>query len=217
MVLQIRRMLHRSATHCSDGVTACLLEVGGGAGACIWKGCCSGICWLGGCRGGGGRTRPVLIPFRCASVASARSTMVRAEMTYRGSIVAALNQSRNSAILWVIPMASAFACIIFHTVAGASKGGTIRGWTREKGDRDARGTETLSVLGASWGRWECPGARRTNKASISSDCGTAKSSGVSHYGYTTTVAGSIPRRMSLAKLRTFPYSGVGCAKYGITN
>ena len=101
-------------------------------------------------------------------------------MPCRGSIVAALNQSRNDATCWVIPMVSAFACIIFHTVVSARKGENISGWTRERGSRDARGTETLSVIGVSWGRRGCQGARHAKKASIYAAWGTAKSARVGH-------------------------------------
>ena len=161
-------------------------------------------------------TRLVLIPCRCSSVASARSTRVRASMPCRGSNVAALNQSRNGATFWVIPMASAFSCIICHAVAGARKWETISRWTRERGPRDNLGTETLSIIGLYWGRWGCPGAWRASKASISAAGGTATSDGVSQSSYTTTVAVRRPRRVSLAKARTFLSSGVGYAKDGVT-
>ena len=150
-------------------------------------------------------------------MASERSTLVRAAITRRSSIISPLNQSRNGATHWVIPMASDFACIICHTVAGDRKVETISGWNREKGSRDARGMETLSVLGVSGGRQGCPRARRANKASISLACGTATSARVCHSGCTTTVAGRRPRGVSLAKARTFLYSGVGCAKDRVAN
>ena len=91
-------------------------------------------------RGGGGGTRLVLIHCHCASVASARSMLVRAAILCRGSIVPDLNQSRNGSTRWVIPMTSYFSCIICHAVASARKGDTISGWTRERGDRDDQGT-----------------------------------------------------------------------------
>ena len=138
-------------------------------------------------------------------------------MPFRVSIVAALNQSRNGATYWVIPMASDFACIICHAVAEARKGDTISGWTRERGARYNQGTETLYVLIVSWGRWGCLGASRANKASISAAGDTAMSAGVSHSGCTTTVAGRRPRRMSLEKARTFRSSGVGCENDRVTN
>ena len=147
--------------------------------------------------------RLVLITCRCASMESARSTLVRVAMPYRGSIVATPNQSRNGSTHWVIPMASDFACIICHTVSGDRKVETISRWTREKGVRYARGMENLSVLGVSGGRQVCPGARCANKASISITCGTARSARVSHSGFTTTLAGRRPRGMSLAKARPF--------------
>ena len=84
--------------------------------------------------------RLVLIPCRCASVESARSTLVRAAMPCRGSIVATLNQSSNGATRWVVPMAWAFECIICHAVTGAIKGYTINGWTRERGKMEDQGT-----------------------------------------------------------------------------
>ena len=114
-------------------------------------------------------------------------------------------------------MASDFACIICNSVAGTRKGETISGWNIERGARDARVTETFSVIGVSGDRQGCPGARRANKASISAACGTSMSDVVIHYGCTTTVGGRSPRRMSFTKARTFPYSGVGCAKDGVTN
>ena len=61
----------------------------------------------------------VLIPYLCASVASARSILVRAAMPCRVSIVATLNQSRNSATLWVVPMASAFC--VYHMLLGCRR------------------------------------------------------------------------------------------------
>ena len=67
-------------------------------------------------------------------------------MTCRGSIVATLNQSRNGATYLVIPTASDCACIICHVVAGARKGETISGWTRERGGRDSQVTDTLSIV-----------------------------------------------------------------------
>ena len=137
---------------------------------------------LGAAEGGwGGGARLVLIPCRCANVAPVRSTLVREAMPCRGSIVAALNQSRNGATRWVISMASAFTCIICHMVAGARKGEIISGWTRERRVRYAWGTETLSFLGVSGGRCGCTGARRANKASIFAACGTTTSAGVSHF------------------------------------
>ena len=93
--------------------------------------------------------------------------LVRVAMPCRGSTVSALNQSKKGAPRWVIPMASDFAYIKFHAVAGARKGETISGWTRERGSRYARGTETLSVPGVSGVRQGCLEARRANKASIS--------------------------------------------------
>ena len=169
---------------------------------------------LGAAEGGGGM-RIVLIPCSCASIESARLTLARAVMPCRGSTVATPNQSRNGSTHWVIPMASAFSCIIYHTVSSARKGETNIRWTREKGARDEQGTETLYVLGVSWGRWGCPGAMRANKAYISAAGGTTMSTAVNHSGCTTTVAGRRPRRMFLAKARNFPSSGAGCAKYGV--
>ena len=75
-------------------------------------------------RGGGG-ARLVLIPCCCDNVDSTRSKLVRVLMPCRSSIVATLNQSRNGSTQWVIPMASAFECIICHAFAGARKGETI--------------------------------------------------------------------------------------------
>ena len=202
--MQIRRRLRRSTPHCSDDVTTCLVGSGVGAGACIWKGFCSGICWLGRCRCKGGETRLVLIPCSCSRMASVRFKLVRAEMPCRGSIVATPDQSRNSSTHWVIPVASALAYIIYHTVASSRKGETISGWTRERGARDDRGTETLSVIGVFWGRWGCPGARSANKTYISAAGGISTSTGVSHSVCTTTVAGRKPRRLSLAKASKLP-------------
>ena len=108
--------------------------------------------------GGGGGTSLALISCRCASVASVRSTLVRAAMPCRGSIVATLKKSRNGATRWVIPMASDFACIICHAVASARKGETISGWTRERGPGTPRVRRSSLFLGSQgiggdvWGR-----------------------------------------------------------------
>ena len=61
------------------------------------------------------------------------------------------------------------------------------------------------------------GARRANRVSISAAWGNATSPRVSHSGCTTTSAVRRPRWMSLTKARTFPSSGVGFAKEGVTN
>ena len=95
LAFQTRRRPRSSTPHLSVGVTACLAGAGGGAGACIGKGCCSRGVWLEGWGWGGGGTRLVLITCICARVASSRSTLVRAVMTCWGSNVAALNKSRN--------------------------------------------------------------------------------------------------------------------------
>ena len=55
----------------------------------------AGYTGLGAEEGEGGGTRLVLIPCRCARIASVRSKLVRAMMPFKCSIVAALNQSRN--------------------------------------------------------------------------------------------------------------------------
>ena len=102
-------------------------------------------------REGGVETRLVIIPCCCVIMASVSSTLVRAAMPCRGSIVVTLNQSRNGATCWFIPMASAVLCIILYAVAGARKREIISVWTREREARDARGTDTLSVLGVFWG------------------------------------------------------------------
>ena len=143
------------------------------------------------------------------------SKLVREAMRYRGSIVASLNQSRNGATRWVIPMDPDLACIICHAVAGARKGDTVSGWTRERGARDARGTETLSGIGVSGGRRGCLGERHAIRSSIYAAWGILTSPGVSNSGFTTTVARRRPRRMSLSKARTFPSCGVGWAKDGV--
>ena len=133
--LQIWRKLCRSAPYRSAGVTSCFVESGGGAGTCSWKGCCSGICWLRGCIWKGGGTRLVLIPCRCIIMESVRSMLVRVVMPCRGSIIAALNQSRNGATYWVIPTESSFACFICYAIDGARKGETISRWNRKRGAR----------------------------------------------------------------------------------
>ena len=61
-------------------------------------------------------------------------------------MVATLNHYMNGITRWVIPIAYAFACIIRHVLDGNKNEATIRGFTRERGDSDARGTETLSSL-----------------------------------------------------------------------
>ena len=114
-------------------------------------------------------------------------------------------------------MASDFACIMCHVVAGARKEETISEWTRERGERYARGTKTVSGLEVSGGSRGCPGERCDNRASMSAARGIMTYPGVSYYGFTTTAAGRRPRWVSLAKARTFPSSGVGCAKGGFTN
>ena len=113
-------------------------------------------------------------------------------------------------------MVSAFACIICHVISGARKEETISRWTRDRVARETQGTETLSVLGVSRVRCGCPGARRTTKASISADWGTATSPKESHSGCTNTVAGMRQNMMSLTKAGTFPSSGVGCVKDKVT-
>ena len=216
LALNIQNRLRISAPHHSVGITACLMGAGGVSNACSRKGCCSGILWIRGYRGGV-RARLVLIPCSCAIVASARSTLVRATMPCKGSIVSALNQLRNGATHRVIPMASDFTCIICHVVSGSRKEETISGWNRERGARDAWVTKTLYVFWVSGSGRGYPGERRSNKASISAACGTATSVEVRHYGCTTTIFFRRPRRMFLAKARTFPSSGVGCTKDGVTN
>ena len=67
----------------------------------------------------------VLILYLCARVAFARYTLVRAARPSWGSTVTTLNQYKNVSTHWVIPMASDFACIMCHAVAGARKGETI--------------------------------------------------------------------------------------------
>ena len=92
-----------------------------------------------GMRREGGRKRRVLIFCRCDSVVSTRSILDRAAMPCRGSILAALNQLRNGATRWVIPIVAAFACIICNAVSGARKGDTIIRWTRKRGGRYTQG------------------------------------------------------------------------------
>ena len=58
----------------------------------------------------------------------------------------------------------------------------------------------------------CPRERRAIIASISVARGTATSSGESHSGCTTTVAGSITRRMSLRKGEDLPVIRGGMGK-----
>ena len=95
--LKIRRSICRLYPHHSDGLTAYLVGIGGGTSICRWKSCCSGICWLGGCGGGGLGTSIVLVPGHCSSMAYERCTLVRAAMPCRGLIVSSLNQSSNGA------------------------------------------------------------------------------------------------------------------------
>ena len=77
---------------------------------------------------------------------SARSMIVRAAMPFCGYPVSALNHSINGVTCWVIPIASVFACILCHSLEAYRNGSTDIGCTRERGDRDAQGTETLSIL-----------------------------------------------------------------------
>ena len=164
---------------------------------------------------GGGKARPD--PLLLCQNGISKVHNGEAEMTCRGSIVATLNQFRNGATNLVIPMALDFACIICHVVAGARKGETISRWTRERGGRDAQGTDTLSIVEVSGGRRRCPGARHAKKASISTTCGIAKSSGASHSSCTPTVPGRRLMRMFLCKGEDLQVLRVGCAEDGITN
>ena len=87
------------------------------------------------------------IPCICTSVVSASCMVVRAAFPCCGYPVSALNHSNNGVICWVIPIVSAFVCIMFHALKGNSNEATISGYTRERGARDKQGTETLSGLG----------------------------------------------------------------------
>ena len=126
-----------------------------------------------------------------------------------GSTAVALSQSRKGVTCWVIPIVSALLCIICHIVSGARNGDTISGCTKEKGESDARGTETLSGRWVSAGSRGYPGARRTSSASIYVASQDSHFFGASHTGWTNTVAGS--------RLRRIPSSRVGWAKDGVTN
>ena len=77
---------------------------------------------------------------------SARSMLVRAAMPCYGSPVSAVNHSMNCVTRWVIPIASAFVCIMCHVLEGDRNGAIISRCTRERRDRDAWGTESLSGL-----------------------------------------------------------------------
>ena len=134
-----------------------------------------------------------------------------------GSTVSAFNHYMNGVTRWVIPIAYAFACIICHALESNVSGDNISGCTRERGDRDDRGTETLSGLGVSLDSLGCPGARCVNAASISAPRGNSNLLGVSYPNRMTTVAGNWPSRMYRTKVRNFLSSGVGLANDGVIN
>ena len=74
-----------------------------------------------------GGARIVQISCLCSSMASARSTVVRVLMPCCGATVVALRHFMNDITLWVIPIASAFACIMCHTLDGDRNGRSSAG------------------------------------------------------------------------------------------
>ena len=150
-------------------------------------------------------------------MASTRYTVVSALITCCGATVVALSHCMNGITFWVIPIASAFTCIMFHALNGDRNWATISGCTRKRGDINARGIDTLSVLGVFVGNLGVPDGRRTSAASVLSSCVTSTFLRVSHTGINTTVAGSWPSQMFLAKSSTFLSSYVCLAKGGVKN
>ena len=72
--------------------------------------------------------------------------LVRDVMPCYGSPVSAVNHSMNVVTCWVIPIASAFVCIMCHVLEGNRNGATTSRCARERGEGCAWGTDTLSGL-----------------------------------------------------------------------
>ena len=134
-----------------------------------------------------------------------------------GATVVALSHFMNGITHLVIPIASYFAYIMCHTLAGDRNGVTISGCTREKGDIDTIVIDTLSSLGVSADNLGVSGGKRASDVFMSAYCGTSTSLGVIHAGGIMTVAGSCPRQISLTKARNFLSFVVQLAKDGLTN
>ena len=130
------------------------------------------------------------IPCFFSIVVLTRSTLVREAIPRCGSTVSALNQYMNGVTRWVILIESDFACIMCHSLEGDRNGDTISGCTRGRGDRNARGNDTLSSLWVSSSSLWCPGVRRANPASIYASCGNSTLLRVSHSGSMTTMTGN---------------------------
>ena len=81
---------------------------------------------------------------------------------------------------------------------------------------DAKGTCTLSSLEMSSISMVVTGGRRANEASMYTSCRTSSFSRSIQAGSILTVAGIYLSRMSCAKVRILPSSGVGLAKYRAT-
>ena len=77
-------------------------------------------------------------------------------------------------------------------------------------------TNTVSDAAAASWSLGTPGPVVARAESSSAMVGAVTSRTVSHYGLTSTVAGRISRRMSQAKARTAPSSGVARVKDGVT-
>ena len=145
-----QRRLWRSTLYLSVGVTVFLVGVGGGL-APLASGrvdVSAGALGLVGLEAGR-ETRVLCIYFLCSREASARSTLVRALMTCCGLTVVSLNHFRNGITCWVIPIASAFACIMCHTLVGEVMGQPTAGAPGRGGVLTPGGAETLSGLALS--------------------------------------------------------------------
>ena len=150
-------------------------------------------------------------------MAYARSTMVRVLVLFCGTIVVALIHCTNDITCWAVPIAPAFAFIKCHVLVADRNGSSIGGCTRERGAIDRIVTVSLSGLGLADVNLSVLDGRRDSDAYMHSYCGNSTLLSTSHSKSITTEDGSWPSRMSLAKARTFPYSGVGFAKDRVMN
>ena len=82
---------------------------------------------------------------------------------------------------------------------------------------EARGTHTLYGSGVALCNLGVPGGRQDNTASMYSSCGTSLLIISIHSRKISTEAGIWIIRMSLVKAMTFPSSGIGLKKDGLTN
>ena len=145
------------------------------------------------------------------------STLMRALVTCGGAALIDLRHCMKGSTLWDIPIASALTFIMCDALVGDRNGEDVRNCTRERGAMDARGTRTLygfgvapSILGVTGGRWD-------NTAYMYYYRVTSTSLRYIHLGIISTEGGIWLSRMSLARVRTFPSSGVRLTKDGATN